>query len=138
MLTGSGCEMIWKTEFKLISEQDAEVNGMDLRLRICTKISRIYNFGDRMEKWYLHHTNSLLVTCTYWVASCDISKSKNQCFSGSVAFWYGSGCVSCSFRQRPSRIHLKKNSLSFYACSFLEVHLHHSAKLKCHKEVAKQ
>ncbi len=32
----------------------------------------------------------------------------------------------------------KKNSLSFYAHSFLKVHLHHSSKIKSHKEVTKQ
>ncbi len=46
---------------------------------------------------------------------------------------------SCYFRQWPSRCQHKFSfSLSCYAYSSLKVHLHHSSKIKIHKEVTKQ
>jgi hypothetical protein len=57
---------------------------------------------------------------------------------GSVSVTNGSGSGSGSFRQWPSRCSQKICfSLSFYAYSFLKVHLHHSSKIKTHKEVTK-
>ncbi len=37
-----------------------------------------------------------------------------------------------------SSVTFKKKTKSFYAYSFLKVHLHHSSKIKSHKEVTKQ
>jgi hypothetical protein len=72
-----------------------------------------------------------------------------QC-SGSVTFWYGCRCGSISsdldlLLMDPdpdpalfvTDLHdcKKKNSQTFYADSFLKVHLHHSSKIKSHKKL---
>ncbi len=58
-------------------------------------------------------------------------------FRGSVPTDYGSGFGSgtCSFPQWPSRCEQK---IDFFYYYFLKVHLHHSPKIKSHKEVTKQ
>jgi hypothetical protein len=53
----------------------------------------------------------------------------------------GSGSGSFSFRQWPSRCQQKKKKfLKFFMLtySFLNIHLHHSSKIKSHKEITKQ
>ncbi len=78
---------------------------------------------------------------------------RSQC-SGTVTFWYGSGFGSSdSYLWLTMRIRLPIllissvtfkmttenifSSSSFYAYSFLKVHLHHSSKIKSHKKSQK-
>ncbi len=57
---------------------------------------------------------------------------------GPVPQTNGSGPGSCSFRQWPSRHQQKVIFSCFFTYYFLKMHLHHSSKIKSHKEVTKQ
>ncbi len=102
-------------------------------------------------------THTILLS-SEWGGGGVVWKYGTQMCCGSVTFWYGSGSSdpylhltnrsgsgtwsgsgSCSFRQWPPRPPQKINFffLSFYAYSFLMVHLHYSSKIS-HKDVTKQ
>ncbi len=72
-----------------------------------------------------------------WQFGTDLDMwNRTSAFGSRSGSGSGSGSRSCSFCQWPSRYHIFLPS--FFAYYFLKIHLHHSSKIKLHKEVTKQ